>query len=283
VGNPHSYHLTISNSGAKAATGVQMQLSFSLAGSVSSAAPQQGTCTLGPPVQCNLGSIAIGQALTVDVIAVFMPDGVSPVSNPTLNVTATVTENEPDAVQADNTATLVETVGDFQLTATPPTVTVVAGQSASYTLTVAPRLGPFPASVSFSCASLPSQSTCSFSPASMTPGSNSASVNLTIATTARSSAMLLPHTPQNIPLVAFFAIALAAGFSLTLSPQKCRKQFAALFFLLIALQFAAMLEACNGGSAGPPPPPPQGGTYTITVTGTSGTAQRTVQFTLVVQ
>jgi len=99
--------------------------------------------------------------------------------------------------------------------------------------------------------------------------------------------MLLPHTPQNIPLVAFFAIALAAGFSLTLSPQKCRKQVAALFFLLIALQFAAMLEACNGGSAGPPPPPPQGGTpsgtYTITVSGTSGTAQRTVQFTLVVQ
>jgi photosystem II stability/assembly factor-like uncharacterized protein len=287
VGNPHSYHLTISNSGASTATGVQLQLSFSLSGSVSSATPQKGTCTLGPPVQCSLGSVAVSQSVTVEVTAVFMPDGVSPVSNPTLNVTATVTENEPDAVQADNTATLVETVGDFQLTATPPTVTVVAGQSASYTLTAAPRLGPFAASVSFSCASLPSQSTCSFSPASVTPGSNSASVSLTIATTARSSAMLLPYTPQSIPHFAFFAIALAAGLSLALSPQERRKQFAALFFLLIALQFAAMLVACNGGSAGPPPPPPQGGTpsgtYTITVTGTSGTAQRTVQLTLVVQ
>jgi photosystem II stability/assembly factor-like uncharacterized protein len=288
VGNPHSYHLTISNSGAATATGVQLQLSFSLAGSVSSAAAQQGTCTPGPPVQCNLGSVAVGQTVTADVTAVFMPDGVSPVSNPTLNITATVTENEPDAVLADNTATLVETVGDFQMTATPPTVTVVAGQSASYTLSAAPRLGPFAASVTFACASLPSQSTCSFSPASVTPGSGSATVNLTVATTARSSTLLLPHTPQRIPLFAFFTLALAASVSLALSPQKRRKQFAALIFLLIAIQFAAVLEGCNGGSAGPPPPPPpQGrtpsGTYTITVTGMSGVAQRTVQFTLVVQ
>jgi hypothetical protein len=111
---------------------------------------------------------------------------------------------------------------------------------------------------------------------------------LTVATTARSSTLLLPHTPQRIPLFAFFTLALAASVSLALSPQKRRKQFAALIFLLMAIQFAAVLEGCNGGSAGPPPPPPpQGrtpsGTYTITVTGMSGVAQRTVQFTLVVQ
>jgi hypothetical protein len=287
VGNPHSYHLTISNSGAATATGVQLQLSFSLAGSVSSATAQQGTCTLGPPVQCSLGSVAVGQTVTTDVTAVFMPDGVSPVSNPTLNVTATVTETELDAVLADNTATLVETVGDFQLTASPPSVTVAAGHSASYTVTVAPRLGPFVASVSFSCASLPLGSACSFSPDSVTPGSNPASVTLTITTTARSAAMLHSQPPRNIPAFAFFVIPLAAGLSLALSRQKHQRQVAALFLLLIALQFAAMLVACNGGSPGPPPPPPPtgtpAGTYTISVTGMSGTAQRPIQFQLVVQ
>jgi VCBS repeat protein/uncharacterized protein DUF11 len=287
VGNPHSYHLTVSNSGAEAATGVQMQLSFSLAGSVSSATAQQGTCTLGPPVQCSLGSIAVGQSVTVDVIAVFMPDGVSPVSNPNLNVTAVVTERESDAVQLDNTATLVETVGDFQLTATPPTFSVVAGQSASYMLSVAPRFGSFAAPVSLSCASLPAQSTCSFSPASVTPGSSSAPVTLSIATTARSSAMLIPHSRQGIPLFAFFAVALAAFLYPALLPQKRRKQFAVLFPLLVALQLAAMLGACGGGNNSPPPPPPPSGTpsgtYVITVTGKSDDAQRSTQVTLVVQ
>src|SRR3974390_1628914 len=71
------------------------------------------------------------------------------------------------------------------------------------------------------------------------------------------------------------------------SRRERRKRFAAVFFLLILLQLVAMLGACNGGSSsGPPPPPVVGtpaGTYTLTLTGTSGIAQRTMQFTLVVQ
>lgn len=290
VGNPHSYRLTISNSGAQAATGVEMQMSFSLAGSVSSATPQQGTCTLGPSVQCSLGSVAAAQTVTLDVTAVFMPDGVSPVSNPTLNVTATVTENEQDAVLADNTATLVETVGDFQLSTTPASVTVVAGQPAPYTVAAASRLGPFAAAVTFGCTGLPSQTTCTFSPMSVTPGGGSASAALTITTTSRPLAGLSPPFPQNIPSFAFAVFTFTAALLLVFSTGKRRKQFAALFFLLIVLQIVSMMGACSSGSSSPPPPPPpppQGGTpagtYTITLTGTSGTAQRATQFTLVVQ
>jgi hypothetical protein len=288
VGNPHSYHLTISNSGAEAATGVQMEMSFSLAGSVSSTTPQQGTCTFGPPVQCSLGSVAVGQAVPVDVTAVLMPDGVSPVSNPNLNVTATVAENEQDAVLADNTATLVETVGDFQLNVAPASVTVVAGQMpANYQVVVAPRFGSFAAAVTLSCSGLPSETSCKFSNASVTPGGSSTSVALTITTTARPSAALSPLLPQNVPSFAFAVFTFAAALLLAFSPGKRRRQFAALLLLLMVLQIVAMMGACSSGGSSGPPPPPQGGTpagtYPITVTGTSGIAQRNAQFILVVQ
>jgi hypothetical protein len=53
------------------------------------------------------------------------------------------------------------------------------------------------------------------------------------------------------------------------------------------VELAVTLGSCNGGSAPPPPPPPSGGTppgsYTITITGTSGIAQRSTQITIVVQ
>jgi hypothetical protein len=287
VGNSHSYHLTISNSGAAMATGVQLQLSFSLAGSVSSATSQQGSCTPGPPVQCNLGSVAAGQTVTVDVTAVFMPDGVSPVSNPTLNVTATVRENESDAVLADNTAAIVETVGDFQLTTMPATFTIDAGQTATYTILAAPRFGTFGAPIAFTCAGLPAKSTCNFLPGTVTPGGSPASVTLNIATTARSSAVLIPSLRHKIPSFAFAAFTLAVAFLLAFSPKQLRRQFATIFFLFLMLDLAALLAACNGGSSSPPPPPIQegtpAGTYTITVTGTSGIANRPAQITLVVR
>jgi hypothetical protein len=291
VGNPHSYHLSITNAGAETATAVRMQLSFSLAGSVSSASSQQGTCTLGPPVQCSLGSLTVGQTITTDVSAVFMPDGVSPVSNPILTVTATLTENEQDAVQADNTASLVETVGDFQLNANPSTMTVTVGQSASYTVTIAPRQlaprwGPFAASVALTCSSLPPESTCTFSPSSVTPGASSVPVALNVATT-RASAALIPSTSPGFRVFASVTLPLAVACFAVLSSRKRRKQFARVFFFLVLVELAVTLGSCNGGSAPPPPPPPSGGTppgsYTITITGTSGIAQRSTQITIVVQ
>jgi hypothetical protein len=291
VGNPHSYHLAITNAGAETATAVQTKLIFSLAGSVSSANAQQGTCALGSPVQCSLGSLTAGQTITADVTAVFMPDGVSPVSNPILTVTATVTENEKDAVLADNTASLVETVGDFQLSANPSTMTVTVGQSAGYTVSVAPRQlaprwGPFAASVALTCSSLPPQSTCTFSPSSVTPGASSVPVALSVATT-RASAALIPSTTPGVRVLASVTLPFVVACLAVLSSRKRRKQFATIFFMLVLVELAVTLGSCNGGSAPPPPPPPPGGTppgtYTITITGTSGIAQRSTQITIVVQ
>jgi len=293
VGNPHAYHLTITNSGAVSATGVQVQLSFSLAGTVSSATSQQGTCSLGTPVQCSLGSVAVGQTIAIDVTAVFMPDGPSPVSNPVLNVTATVKENEQDAVIADNTATLVELVGDFQLIPTPNSMTVTAGQPAGYTVAVSPRQmapawGPFAATVTLTCSSLPQYASCAFSPSTATPGANSVSVSLTIATVTTTTAALTPSRAEDTPVFVVLVFPLALGVLVAASSKSRRKRLAETVLLIIVLEFACLLMACGGGGGNQQQPPPvqhftAPGTYTITINGTSGQAQRTTQVTLVVQ
>lgn len=53
-----------------------------------------------------------------------------------------------------------------------------------------------------------------------------------------------------------------------------------LAFLLLVLVF--QMVGCSGGSSGGPPPPngTPAGTYTVTVTGTSGTTQHSTTITL---
>ena len=287
VGNPHSYHINISNSGTTA-TGVQLQVTFSLMGSVSSATPQQGSCAVGPPVNCSLGSIGPAQSVSVDITAVFLPDGVSPVSNGSLTVTATARANEMNAVLSDNTASLNETVADFQLNPAPASVTVPSGQNASCTISAASRLAAFSAAVQFTCANLPAHAACIFSPASVTPGATASSTALTVTTISSNAATLaLPAPPVLLTFPGALVIALAVML-LALGRRERRSAFATQSLLLIVVAFVLLLGACGGGgSSSPPPPPPQfktpPGTYTVTVTGTSGAAQRSAQITLVVQ
>ena len=76
--------------------------------------------------------------------------------------------------------TLVVTVPDFSLSATPASQTIVNGGSASYTATVA-ALNGYTGTVSFSVSGLPAGATATFSPASVT---NSGSSTLAITTTS---------------------------------------------------------------------------------------------------
>lgn len=281
-GSNLTYTMVVTNNGPAAATGVTLTDNVPAASNFVSISSTQGTCSsIRGTSNCNIGNLAVAAEATVTMVVA--PLGSGPLPN-----TASVRGNEPDYNPSNNSITFDGGVIGFGVMVTPSSVTVTAGQPANYTVTVTPQGGSFPSAVSLSCGSFPPQSSCQLASASVTPGANPASVNLTVATTARSAAMLQSQPPRDIPVFAFFAIPLAVGLSLVLSPQKRQRQFAALFLLLIALQFAVVLVACSGGSAGPPPPPPPptgtpAGTYTITVTGMSGVAQSPAQFQLIVQ
>jgi hypothetical protein len=175
------------------------------------------------------------------------------------------------------------TVTSYTLGATPMSQTVSAGQSASYNLTVAPQQGAFNAPVSFACSGLPGRTSCSFSPSSVTPGSNPASAMLTIATTAPSTAQAPPPSGALYALwLGLLGLALLPAATARRRPRRGRAAATALTALLLLL---ALLAACGGSTevrvVSRPGTPP--GSHTVTVTATSGSFQQSTVVTLVVQ
>jgi hypothetical protein len=95
-GGAITYTARVSNKGPFTATGVELRQE--VPGAVQAASPSSGDCTLGPPVVCNLGDLASGQASTVTVV-VTAPAGVSGVVS-----RATASANELDRLPSDNSA-----------------------------------------------------------------------------------------------------------------------------------------------------------------------------------
>jgi len=176
-----------------------------------------------------------------------------------------------------NLTTSVPVGGDFALSSPTAAQTVNAGQSAAYTISIAAQGGTFSGAVMLSCSSgLPAQSSCTFNPASVTPGSASANSTLTINTTARSVVPLAPSSrswprPVLWPWLALAAVGAIVAALRAYKSQRRRLAVSlpvALLFLILLLKVAG----CGGGGGGTPPPNgTPAGTYTVTVTGTSGT------------
>src|SRR2546426_3675280 len=176
-----------------------------------------------------------------------------------------------------NVSTTVPIGVDFALNSPTAAQTVNAGQSATYTISIAAQGGTFSGAVMLSCSSgLPAQSSCAFNPASVTPGSTSANSTLTINTTARSVVPLAPSSrpwprPVLWPWLTLAAVGVIVAALRAYKSQRQRLAVSlpvALLFLILLLKVAG----CGGGGGGTPPPNgTPAGTYTVTVTGTSGT------------
>ena len=205
------------------------------------------------------------------------------------------------------------TATSFAVTASPASASVTAGQSATYTISVSPQMGAFSSAVTLACssASLPSMSTCAFSQASVTPGSNVASSKLTISTTAagstawwRSPWRRLPRGEgplrQTLPAALLSVVVLVLAWRrrqwdgkvpITQSKRSVGRFIERRFALACMLASLAIVIGClgcgGGGSnqAAPPPTNPgtPSGTYTVTVTGTFGALSQSAAVTLKVQ
>lgn len=177
---------------------------------------------------------------------------------------------------------------DFSLAAGNSTVTVInPGAAGTETLTIT-AVNSFIGSVQFSsasCSGLPSESTCSFSPASIT---SSGTTTLTITTTAPKAAGLLrpgfgrPNSGRPAWWMEASAT-LFAGVLMLGVPSKKRRRTALLSLVLFTVM---VLPSCGGGSSSSGTPPDPGtpvGTYTVTVRAASGSISHNVSFTLMVQ
>ncbi|MGH9377868.1 MAG: hypothetical protein ACRD1I_03620, partial [Terriglobia bacterium] len=186
----------------------------------------------------------------------------------------------------NQTASLAESIPlqSFSLSATPAVTNIAAGQTGTYTVTVSSVNG-FNLPVALSCSNgLPANATCSFSPATVTPGPGSPQTStLTITTTAhKGSSFLTPMVGHRMPppgsrgnplgsitrdLILLLTL---AGLSLVLA-MRGRRLAWAMFGLILLLML--LLAGCNQGYYGfvgsnPAPTGSPSGVYTVTVTGT---------------
>ena len=173
-------------------------------------------------------------------------------------------------------------IADFSLAASSASATVTAGQTATYTLTIQPS-GGFNQQIALSCSGAPLAATCAVSSIAVTPdGTDPVSVTVTVTTTAPSTAgtpgmfnRRWPQAPGRLPWLWWIAALLLIAAPVWLRRRRPR-------YLLLACAAAILAwAACGGGSSqlpilkGTP-----SGTYTLTVTGVSGSLSHSINLTL---
>ena len=198
-----------------------------------------------------------------------------------------ITDNaagSPHVVQFSGNGIAVN-AGDFILTTAPKSsnsVTIVAGQTATYDLFAVGGAG-FNDSVTLTCAGFPANSTCAVDPntfllgATTFIGTSPQGVTISINTTPHTSSS--SSSPTAMPWYGFIVF---AGMLLLERPRR-RISLQSLV-LLPALIFVAVLASCGGGQqSSPPSAGTPAGTYTITLTATSGKLTHNIKLTLIVQ
>jgi len=206
--------------------------------------------------------------------------------------TCTVTMNSDVSVTAN-----FSLPPSLNLSSTPSSATVSAGQTASYAILVA-TAGMLSNPVHLSCSGLPEATGCSFVPNDFSAGTTAVTSGLAISTTAPSQARIWPASPWQPPLTEglfFFGLLMTIVLALPWRSRGTRRRFAPALPLLLVLAFLA--TGCGGGSGGgygggsgggssnPPPAGPStpAGTYSVTVTAQSGSATATATVTLIVK
>lgn len=224
------------------------------------------------------GPITVSSTETLEAIAVASGFTVSPAATATYTITAPVTPSF-----AITGTSISVNPGAITGNTSIITVTPSGGFTGSVTLTAAVTSSPagaqYPPTLSFGTTS----------PVSIT-GTTAGTATLTINTTASSTSSCTADNRmrRGVPWYAGSGAVLACVFLLAI-PQRRRRLWKMLGLLVLLIALSGGVLACGGGGGGgsncPTPiiPGTTAGTYTVTVTGTSGTLTEIGTVTLTMQ
>ena len=287
-GNPsHSIPIAVTvQSGSGTGSGPEFQLANLQAfpGGVDAASQTTAKVSVTPNysgtvnAQCDTGallgqcSVTPGDPVTIIAgkttpltLTLNVPNSAAPQPSNSYSIRVTVADASGQPTQT--LAMPLTVIQDFAVgTLSPDTQTVNSGQSASYNFSVLPVGAAFGGAVTLSCTIAPTLSPCTFTPGSVTPGSNAAAVVMSV--TAPASASVSRRVRLGLWLLLPGALLLGARRRSGRVSRHLRSGIGVFLLLL--------LPACGGGGSngGGGGLGPQGAipvTYTITVIGKSCT------------
>src|ERR1700674_825254 len=181
---------------------------------------------------------------------------------------------------------------DFNISASPTTLTITAGQPASLTVTVG-GLNGFNSPVSLDCSGQPLGSTCTLSPMSVSPKSGGTATSMVTIATSSNPYQLMASGKENNPASAVFAMLLpipAVGFlGLMIVGSGDKRRFRGRKWLhyltgsLLLVMATTILLGASGCYSKKAGTGTQRGTTTVMITGTSAGITHSTSVTLTVQ
>ena len=200
-------------------------------------------------------------------------------SGGTVNVTVT----NPAPGGSTSTASSF-TIDSFGVAGPASSVNVTPGQPTPVTISIAPTSNGFADAIQLSVAGLPRGTTAQFSQNPVTPGSTTTKITMTVTATAGAALPPVP-TGRNFPVGPIGLLAAILGAGLLVVRRRTpwgallpARSAAFALWLIVLGGLGASLVGCASyphNSNGTPP-----GSYSITVTGVSGTAQHSATVTL---
>lgn len=260
--------VTVKNAGTTplAISGIAVSSQFSIASGT--------TCSTSAP-------LAAGAACAINVTF-------SPTTTGSVTGALTITDTDPSSPQE---VVLTGTGQDFAIQANTSSQSVQAGGGTSYSFSVAPEFG-FTGTVALACSGAPANSSCTVTPNSVTlNGTSTVGPTLSVATTGSSLVQTLtpPSWPRNTGWPMGLGLLLGMGGLLLMLKQRQAARngqtpqwrWVRLMPLAVTLWLLILAASCGKGptsqSFGTLP-----GTYTLTITGTSGNLSHSSTVTLVV-
>src|SRR5205807_5695312 len=207
-----------------------------------------------PPTNTCGGSVAAGASCTISVTF-------TPTATGTRNGAIIIADTAPGAPHA---IALTGIGTDFSITPPPGstnTATISAGQTATFTMTIAPS-GGFNDTITTGCSGAPPGGACSVSPSAFTLNTTT-KITITVTTTARSNAVPVsgpqgvpPHVAPRLDLP--WLLWLLAVTSLGSLAMFGRKRASLAFGMTMLLALLCLGRA--GGTGAPAPVGPTAGT-----------------------
>ena len=277
AGNQLTITFTVTNQGPDLATGIFVSGSVSSGVTFNSATAGSGSCStpVGNSVVCTIPTLQAGSTSTVNFDVT--PTGPCNACSATAQV-----------VKINNANTTVTPAiapfqaGSYTMSVSPSSQTVAAGGVAKYTVQLTPK-PVFPNSnISLTCSAVPTGAACNFTSSTLTLNGPQ-STELQVTTTPQPVTTVASRYLRN-PLVALWLA--APGITLLgvgAASKRLRRRWLGLVTLSMFFALILVQPSCSsGGKTQPQVSGTPTGTYSVTVTATSGAFSQSAPFQITV-